>query len=44
MLDDERNREEGENAMFTKKPLAGFACASCEKKISNLSPNPAQHL
>ena len=25
-----------DNAMFSKKPLGGFSCASCEKNILNL--------
>lgn len=25
-----------EDAMFTKKPLGGLSCASCEKNIQNL--------
>lgn len=30
------NRNE-EDAMFTKKPLGGISCASCERGITNLS-------
>jgi hypothetical protein len=26
-----------EDAMFTKKPLGGLSCASCERGITNLS-------
>ena len=26
-----------EDAMFTKKPLGGLSCASCERNITNLS-------
>jgi hypothetical protein len=25
-----------EDAMFSKKPLGGFSCASCERNITNL--------
>lgn len=25
-----------EDAMFTKKPLGGMSCASCERNITNL--------
>ena len=28
---------EGETAMFSKKPLQGMACASCEKGLTNIS-------
>lgn len=31
-----RNPNE-EDAMFTKKPLGGLSCASCERNITNLS-------
>jgi hypothetical protein len=34
--------DEGEDAMFSKKPLGGFSCASCEKSIK-LQPNPAEY-
>ncbi len=26
-----------EDAMFTKKPLGGLSCASCERNITNMS-------
>ena len=29
-------RENEEDAMFSKKPLGGFSCASCERNITNL--------
>lgn len=32
-----------EDAMFSKKPLGGFSCASCEKKLVNLAPNPGDY-
>lgn len=28
--------EHEEDAMFSKKPLGGFSCASCERNITNL--------
>ena len=30
------NHENEDDAMFTKKPLGGMSCASCEKDIVNL--------
>ena len=30
-----------EDAMFTKKPLGGLSCASCERNITNLSGHMA---
>lgn len=30
-----------EDAMFTRKPLLGFSCASCDKDIYNLIGKPA---
>lgn len=30
------SRENEDDAMFTKKPLGGMSCASCEKDIINL--------
>jgi len=29
--------------MFTKKPLAGISCASCERNITNISGNMADY-
>lgn len=29
-------KESEEDAMFTKKPLGGMSCASCERNINNL--------
>lgn len=29
-------KESEDDAMFTRKPLGGVSCASCEKGISNL--------
>lgn len=31
-----------ENAMFSKKPLGGFSCASCEKNLINLHSKPPE--
>ena len=31
-----------DNAMFSKKPLGGFSCASCEKNILNLQAKPPE--
>jgi len=31
------HRGSEEDAMFTKKPLGGMSCASCERNITNLS-------
>jgi hypothetical protein len=33
--------EHDDTAMFMKKPLGGLSCASCEKKLSNVSAKPA---
>jgi hypothetical protein len=30
------NHENEEDAMFAKKPLGGWSCASCEKNLVNL--------
>jgi len=30
-------KEEEETAMFAKKPMGGWSCASCEKDLVNLS-------
>jgi hypothetical protein len=30
-------RENEDDAMFTKKPLGGVSCASCERNITNMS-------
>lgn len=32
-----------ENAMFSKKPLGGFSCASCEKNLINLQSKPPEY-
>ncbi len=36
-----RNETE-EDAMFTKKPLGGISCASCERGITNLEGKMAE--
>ncbi len=33
-----------DDAMFTKKPLGGMSCASCEKDIINLQGRKADYL
>jgi hypothetical protein len=33
----EGDEEHEEDAMFSKKPLGGFSCASCDKKLTTLS-------
>ena len=30
-------QEENDDAMLSKKPLGGYSCASCEKKLVNIS-------
>lgn len=37
LMNQESHRANEEDAMFTKKPLGGVSCASCEKNITNLS-------
>lgn len=32
-----------EDAMFTKKPLGGLSCASCERNIQNLYGQIAEY-
>jgi hypothetical protein len=36
--------ENEDDAMFTKKPLGGMSCASCEKDIINLQGKKADYL
>ena len=38
-----RREEPAEDAMFQKKPLTGYFCASCEKDVVNLSQKPAEY-
>lgn len=35
--------DDEDDAMFSKKPLGGFSCASCEKNLLNLYGKPAEH-
>ena len=35
--------DDEDDAMFSKKPLGGFSCASCEKNLLNLYGKPADH-
>lgn len=37
------NRGYMDDAMFSRKPLEGIACASCEKNLINMSGLPAQY-
>ena len=36
-------KEERDDAMFSKKPLQGISCASCEKNVVNLQGMPADY-
>jgi hypothetical protein len=36
MILSKENKDHEDDAMFTKKPLGGISCASCEKNIVNL--------
>jgi predicted HicB family RNase H-like nuclease len=38
------HNENEDDAMFTKKPLGGMSCASCEKDIINLQGKKADYL
>lgn len=38
------NIENEEDAMFTKKPLGGMSCASCEKNVINMYGHKADYL
>jgi hypothetical protein len=38
------HNENEDDAMFTKKPLGGMSCASCEKDIVNLQGRKADYL
>jgi hypothetical protein len=44
MILSQQNRENEDDAMFTKKPLGGVSCASCEKNIVNLEGMQADFL
>jgi hypothetical protein len=36
--------EHEDDAMFTKKPLGGMSCASCEKDVVNLNGKKADYM
>jgi hypothetical protein len=36
-------RPERDDAMFAKKPLQGWSCASCDKNVVNLQGLPADY-
>ena len=38
-----QNHPDEDNAMFSKKPLGGFSCASCEKNLINISSKPPDY-
>jgi hypothetical protein len=38
------NHDHEDDAMFTKKPLGGMSCASCEKDIVNMYGRKADYL
>ena len=38
------NHEHEDDAMFTKKPLGGMSCASCEKDIVNMYGKKVDYL
>ena len=38
-----RSRPEGDDAMIAKKPLGGWSCASCEKKLERLAGRVPSH-
>lgn len=38
-----KSRPEGDDAMIAKKPLGGWSCASCEKKLEKLSGRVPSH-
>lgn len=40
----QQHTENEEDAMFTKKPLGGMSCASCEKNIINMYGHKADYL
>lgn len=37
-----QTRPDEDDAMFSKKPLGGFSCASCEKNLINLNAKPPE--
>ena len=38
-----KSKPEGEDAMLARKPLGGWSCASCEKKLESLTGRIASH-
>lgn len=42
-LESGKNRPEGDDAMLAKKPLVGWSCGSCEKKLETLTGRIASH-
>jgi hypothetical protein len=44
MIKQSTGRGYEDDAMFTKKPLGGLSCASCEKNIVNLEGVQAEFL
>lgn len=44
MILSQQNKDNEDDAMFTKKPLGGVSCASCEKNIVNLEGLQADFL
>jgi hypothetical protein len=42
LMTQESHRANEDDAMFTKKPLGGVSCASCEKNITNLQGQMAE--
>jgi hypothetical protein len=42
-LESGRGKPEGDDAMLAKKPLEGWSCASCEKKLETLTGRIAGH-
>ena len=42
-LDANKNKPEGDDAMLAKKPLIGWSCGSCEKKLESLTGRIASH-
>jgi len=40
----QHHNDNEDDAMFTKKPLGGMSCASCEKNIINLYGNKAEYM
>ena len=43
LMNQESARANEDDAMFTKKPLGGVSCASCEKNITDLCGKMAEY-